>query len=103
MRANKIARQKEVRSAAVLAPQRKENYDLWEACMREVLEDDGGAQRGGGRSVAGAAQALVHGGSGRLEIADHSMIVNAEARYARKEVQRPGGRKPGGEAILGKG
>jgi transcription initiation factor TFIID subunit 8 len=104
MRASKIAKQKEVWSTAQQETARKERYDLWEAAMRELIEDD---QKAKGNTLAPAA---VHGAMGRFEIADHSMIVNSDGRYARKEMQRQAGaaarnmKAPqGGEGIVGKG
>jgi hypothetical protein len=98
VRASKIAKQKEVWMTAQREPARRERYDLWESAMRELIEDDARAR---GRSFAPGA---THGAMGRFEIADHSMIVNAEGKYQRKEVPRTGGRKVGaGEMGLGKG
>ncbi|KAK1762595.1 WD40 repeat-like protein [Phialemonium atrogriseum] len=87
MRASKIAKQKEVWTTAQREPARRERYDLWESAMRELIEDDARAK---GRTFAPGA---THGATGRFEIADHSMIVNAEGKYHRKEVPRSGGRK----------
>lgn len=91
MRASKIAKQKDVSATAQREPARRERYALWEAAMRELVEDDTKAK---GREVAPAA---MHSQQGRVEIADHSMIVNAEKGYYRKEVPRPGVRKLAGE------
>ncbi|KAK3348428.1 Bromodomain associated-domain-containing protein [Neurospora tetraspora] len=91
MRASKIAKQKDVSATAQREPARRERYALWEAAMRELVEDDTKAK---GREVAPAA---MHSQQGRVEIADHSMIVNAEKGYYRKEVARPGVRKLAGE------
>ncbi|KAK3375586.1 Bromodomain associated-domain-containing protein [Lasiosphaeria ovina] len=96
MRASKIAKQKEVYSSAQREPTRRERYDLWESAMRELIEDDTKAQ---GKEVAPAA---LHGDKGRFEIADHSMIVNAEKRYYRKEVLRMGARKAAAQGVSGK-
>ncbi|EGO55923.1 hypothetical protein NEUTE1DRAFT_124233 [Neurospora tetrasperma FGSC 2508] len=91
MRASKIAKQKDVSATAQRDPSRRERYALWEAAMRELVEDDTKAK---GREVAPAS---MHSQQGRVEIADHSMIVNAEKGYYRKEVARPGVRKLAGE------
>lgn len=97
MRASKIAKQKEVWTTAQREPARRERYDLWESAMRELIEDDARAK---GRTFAPGA---THGATGRFEIADHSMIVNAEGKYQRKEVPRSGGRKASaGEVGKGK-
>ncbi|KAJ4390401.1 hypothetical protein N0V85_007256 [Neurospora sp. IMI 360204] len=87
MRASKIAKQKDVSATAQREPARRERYALWEAAMRELVEDDTKAK---GREVAPAA---MHSQQGRVEIADHSMIVNADKGYYRKELARPGVRK----------
>ncbi|KAH7629576.1 Bromodomain associated-domain-containing protein [Sordaria sp. MPI-SDFR-AT-0083] len=91
MRASKIAKQKDVSATAQRAPAKRERYALWEAAMRELVEDDSKAK---GREVTAVA---MHSQQGRVEIADHSMIVNAEKGYYRKEVARPGVRKLAGE------
>lgn len=91
MRASKIAKQKDVSATAQRAPAKRERYALWEAAMRELVEDDA---KGKGREVSAVA---MHSQQGRVEIADHSMIVNAEKGYYRKEVARPGVRKLAGE------
>ncbi|KAK3317005.1 Bromodomain associated-domain-containing protein [Apodospora peruviana] len=97
MRASKIAKQKEVYSAAQQEPARRERYNLWEAAMRELIEED---TKGKGKEVTTAAAIQK-----RIEIADHSMIVNAERRYYRREVPRTGIRKTaaGSEGVVGRG
>ncbi|KAK4098391.1 hypothetical protein N658DRAFT_499444 [Parathielavia hyrcaniae] len=87
MRASKIAKQKEVWSAAQRQPVRRERHNLWEAAMRELIEDE---TRSRGREVAPSA---LHGDKGRFEIADHSMIVNWETSCCRRDLPRTGGRK----------
>jgi hypothetical protein len=82
MRASKIARQKDVWATAQRDPSRRTRYNLWEAAMRELIEDDA---RAAGRDLAPGA---VHGAMGRFEIADHSMIVDAASAWRRKEVPR---------------
>lgn len=99
MRASKVASQKESWSSAQREPARRERYDLWESAMRELIEDDAKAK---GQEIAPAE---MHGEKGREGIADHSMIVNAERRHHRREIVRPGSRKPtlANEIISSKG
>ncbi|KAK4227596.1 transcription initiation factor TFIID subunit 8 [Podospora fimiseda] len=82
VRASKIARQKEVWASAQRNPSRRSRQIAWEAAMRDLLEEDTKAKGG---EVAPAA---MHGEQARMEIADHSMIVNTERRYYRQEVPR---------------
>ncbi|KAL2130044.1 hypothetical protein VTI74DRAFT_6955 [Chaetomium olivicolor] len=97
MRASKIAKQKEVWSSAQRQPARRDRYNLWEAAMRELIEDD---IKSKGKEMATA----LHGDKGRFEIADHSMIVNTEKSYYRQDVPRAGVRKAvTGHGIAGKG
>ncbi|GAB1319735.1 Transcription initiation factor TFIID subunit 8 [Madurella fahalii] len=99
MRATKIAKQKEVWSSAQRQPARRDRYNLWEAAMRELIEDDTKAK---GQEVVPVA---MHGDKGRFEIADHSMIVNTEKTHYRKDLPRTGMRKLAavGHSIGGKG
>ncbi|KAF6818657.1 bromodomain associated protein [Colletotrichum musicola] len=69
VRAAKIRKQKEVRSLSERDPITKERYSLWAAAMEGFVKKEGGS-------------------TGQLEIADHSMIVNSDSRYLRREVQR---------------
>jgi hypothetical protein len=87
LRASKIAKQKEVWSMAQKEPPRRVRYELWEASMRDLIEEEARVQ---GKALDLAAG---HGATGRFEIADHSTIVNAETAFHRKEVQRTGSRK----------
>lgn len=87
MRATKIAMQKEVWSSAQRQPARRDRYNLWETAMRELIEEDIQAK---GKKAAPVA---MHGDKGRFEIADHSMIVNAERSNYRKDMPRTGMRK----------
>jgi len=97
MRASKIAKQKEVSTTAQRDPARRERYTLWEAAMRELVEEDA---KGKGKEIAPAA---MHSQQGRVEIADHSMIVNANKQYHRREIPRSGARKVASDGIIGKG
>ncbi|KAL2145636.1 hypothetical protein VTI28DRAFT_6694 [Corynascus sepedonium] len=99
MRASKIAKQKEVWSAAQRQPARRDRYKLWEAAMRELIEDD---TKSKGKELLPAA---MHGDKGRFEIADHSMIVNTEKASYRQDLPRTGTRKAvvSGHGITGKG
>ncbi|KAH6842278.1 Bromodomain associated-domain-containing protein [Chaetomium sp. MPI-CAGE-AT-0009] len=99
MRASKIAKQKEVWSAAQRQPARRDRYNLWEAAMRELIEDD---TKSKGKEIVPAA---MHGDKGRFEIADHSMIVNTEKACLRQDIPRAGVRKAvtTGHGIPGKG
>jgi hypothetical protein len=87
MRASKIAKQKEVWASAQRHPARRERHNLWEAAMRELLDED---TRSKGKEIGPAG---MHGDKGRFEIADHSMLVNWEKSYGRREVPRAGVRK----------
>lgn len=76
MRASKIAKQKEVWAVAQRDPERKSRMELWDRAMRELLNEDRGVtpSRGPG-----------NGTDASVEIADHSMVVNAEMRFQRQE------------------
>ncbi|CCF37229.1 hypothetical protein CH063_01658 [Colletotrichum higginsianum] len=76
VRAAKVRKQKEIRSLSERDPMTKERYSLWAAAMEGFVKQEGGA-------------------TGQLEIADHSMIVNSDARYLRREVQRQSKRAAG--------
>ncbi|KAI0146236.1 hypothetical protein GGR57DRAFT_479260 [Xylariaceae sp. FL1272] len=68
-RAAKITRQKELKEVAQRGRFSKKRHDAWEDLMRSLLPNNGGS-------------------NGALEIADHSTIVDAGAKYARKEIPR---------------
>ncbi|KAK0615202.1 Bromodomain associated-domain-containing protein [Bombardia bombarda] len=73
-RAAKVAKQREVWSTAQLDPTRRDRHQMWEALMVDLMQD--------GDKAKGKEPAK------RVEIADHSMIVNAEERYYRREMPR---------------
>lgn len=79
VRASKMRKQKEVKSLVERDSQGKERFRLWEATMKRFM---GGAGPGGGDAE-------------QVEIADHSMIVNGDAAFSRKEVSRLGKRSGG--------
>jgi len=83
VRASKINALKEVRAIAERNKQGKERFGLWEAAMREFMDDSGMLR---GKAAPGSGPARQE----RVEIADHSMMVNAEKAFHRKEVQRVG-------------
>ena len=78
VRASKMRKQKEVKTLVERDNQGKERFRLWEATMRRFMA----ASRQGDSTA-------------QVEIADHSMIVNAEASFSRKEVSRFGKRAGG--------
>jgi transcription initiation factor TFIID subunit 8 len=87
VRASKVASQKESWASAQKNPQQRERFDLWDSAMRELIEE---AAREKGQAIAPGE---MHGEKGREGIADHSMIVNSERRFYRREAVRAGGRK----------
>ncbi len=97
MRASKINKLKEVRAASDRSTLNKKRYTLWEAAMRELILEAKPHQRGGGpvqpdapqgtdASPSKAAQGLA--ASLREEIADQSMMVNADKVFHRREIAR---------------
>lgn len=78
VRASKMRKQKEVKSLVERDIQGKERFRLWETTMRRFMGTDG---RGDNASL--------------VDIADHSMIVNGDAIFSRKEVSRLGKRSAG--------
>ncbi|KUI72691.1 Transcription initiation factor TFIID subunit 8 [Cytospora mali] len=87
VRASKQASLKDMRSTAEKNPVSKVRYNQWEEAMKELLQEQG---RAGGRDDAV-----------REEVADHSMVVNAQKKYHRREIPRTAKRM--GDAIKGKG
>ena len=83
LQAGKINALKEVRDHAQKDPLSKRRYDLWESAMLHLLEKEGKVSRTGRTAGASGAERLI-------EIADHTMMVNAERAYHRKDVQRVG-------------
>ena len=92
--ATKIAKQKERWSTAQLGPMRKERHNLLGALIKDLTTEE--------PRVKGA-DAAAPGVQKRIEIADYSMVVNAEKQYYRREVPRKMARKSGGEGVKGKG
>ena len=78
VRASKMRKQKEVKSLVERDVQGKERFRLWELTMKRFMAADGGTEH-----------------ADAVEIADHSMIVNGEAMFSRKEVPRFGKRAAG--------
>ncbi|KJZ72483.1 hypothetical protein HIM_08152 [Hirsutella minnesotensis 3608] len=78
VRASKMRKQKEVKSLVERDTHGKERFRLWEMTMRRFMGSDGRAEN-----------------ASQVEIADHSMIVNGEAPFTRKEVSRLGKRSAG--------
>ncbi|KAI1500340.1 Bromodomain associated-domain-containing protein [Biscogniauxia marginata] len=70
-RAAKISRQKELKEMANRNPLSRQRHEAWETLMKDLLP-----------------------ASGAMEIADHSTIVNASAKYSRKELPRASRRAP---------
>lgn len=73
VRASKMRKQKEVKSLVERDTQGKERFRLWESTMKRFM--------GGDRFREHAD---------RVEIADHSMLVNADTRFSRREISRLG-------------
>lgn len=102
MRASKVNKLKEVRAAADRSSLNKKRYTLWEAAMRELIVEakqdprKSGAAGGPGAAVNGSQSldsspskaAKSAAAALREEIADQSMMVNAEKMFHRKEIPR---------------
>ncbi|PHH71679.1 hypothetical protein CDD82_6377 [Ophiocordyceps australis] len=76
VRASKVRKRKEVKSLVERDSQGRERFRLWESCMRRFTSDCGGRGESGDR------------GAKNVEITEQSMIVNAQAKFSRKEVPR---------------
>lgn len=83
VRASKMRKQKEAKTLVERDSQGKERFRLWESTMKRFM---------GGNSKDSA--------TGQVEIADHSMIVNGDVAFSRKDVSRIGQRAA---AVPGKG
>ncbi|KAJ2971271.1 hypothetical protein NQ176_g7773 [Zarea fungicola] len=83
VRASKMRKQKEAKTLVERDNQGKERFRLWESTMKRFM---------GGNARDSTA--------GRVEIADHSMIVNGDAAFSRKDVSRLGQRST---AVPGQG
>ena len=77
VRASKMRKQKEVKSLVERDEQGKERFRLWELTMRRFMGTD-------------AREEKVD----QIEAADHSMIVNSDTQFSRKEVPRQHKRTP---------
>ncbi|KFH46802.1 Transcription initiation factor TFIID subunit-like protein [Hapsidospora chrysogenum ATCC 11550] len=75
VRASKMRKQKEVKSLVERDGHGKERFRLWELTMKRFMGMEGSGEH-----------------PDQVEIADHSMIVNGDAVFSRKEVSRLGKR-----------
>ncbi|PFH60724.1 hypothetical protein XA68_10480 [Ophiocordyceps unilateralis] len=75
VRASKMRKQKEAKTLVERDSHGRERFRLWESTMRRFMGSDGRGDN-----------------AGQVEIADHSMIVNGDAAFARKDVSRLGKR-----------
>lgn len=75
VRASKMRKQKEAKSLVERDIQGKERFRLWESTMKRFMGTDGRGEN-----------------TDQVEIADHSMIVNGDTVFSRKEVSRLGKR-----------
>lgn len=75
VRASKMRKQKEAKSLVERDDQGRERFRLWELTMRRFMGADGRGEL-----------------ADDVEIADHSMIVNGDTRFSRKELPRQGKR-----------
>ena len=71
VRASKMRKQKEVKSLVERDGQGKERFRLWELTMKRFMGMEGRGEH-----------------TDQVEIADHSMIVNSDAIFSRKEMSR---------------
>ncbi|KAM0343089.1 hypothetical protein ACHAPU_008837 [Fusarium lateritium] len=82
VRASKMRKQKEVKNLVERDAHGKERFRLWESTMKRFMSTEGRGEN-----------------TDDTEVADHSMIVNGEALFSRKEVPRAGKRSA---ALAGK-
>lgn len=75
VRASKMRKQKQVKSLVQQDRQGKERFRLWESTMARFMAN------------GNEAAAL-----GQVDVADHSMIVNGDTSYTRKDISRMGKR-----------
>lgn len=71
VRASKMRKQKEAKSLVERDDQGRERFRLWESTMRRFMGADSRNEQ-----------------TDEVDIADHSMIVNGDALFSRKEVPR---------------
>ncbi|KAF7543478.1 hypothetical protein G7046_g9992 [Stylonectria norvegica] len=84
VRASKMRKQKEVKSLVECDVYGKERFRLWETTMKRFMGIEGRGEH-----------------TDQVEIADHSMIVNGEVTFSRKEVPRLGKRSAGMSGNIG--
>lgn len=77
VRASKIRKQKEVKTLVEKDEQGKERFRLWEMTMKRFMGLEGQGQKGE---------------ADQGEVADHSMIVNSDAAFSRRELSKLGKR-----------
>ncbi|KAF4461724.1 hypothetical protein FALBO_11462 [Fusarium albosuccineum] len=75
VRASKMRKQKEVKLLVERDVHGKERFRLWESTMKRFMAAEGRGEN-----------------TDQMEIADHSMIVNGEVLFSRKEIPRVGKR-----------
>ncbi|KYK58044.1 bromodomain associated protein [Drechmeria coniospora] len=78
VRASKMRKQKEVKSLVERDPEGKERFRLWESTMKRFMGAEARAEN-----------------ADQVDISQHSMIVNGDAVFARREVSRQGKRSAG--------
>ncbi|KAF4592183.1 bromodomain associated protein [Ophiocordyceps camponoti-floridani] len=75
VRASKMRKQKEAKTLVERDNHGRERFRLWESTMRRFMGSDGRGEN-----------------AGQVETADHSMIVNGDAVFSRKDASRLGKR-----------
>lgn len=78
VRASKVRKQKEAKTQVESDSHGKERFRLWEITMKRLMNKDGRAEH-----------------ADEDEIAEHSMIVNGDALFSRREISRLGKRSTG--------